>query len=207
MRNILVISLAVVFLLGAAGIVLLPRHESQGHRGGEFYVEVPFKKVRRVMVRGNCLEEIVAYQHGEVLSQKWEDLDLSMRRLTKWDVDGVGHLIVRVENPEMGTLVLPFRQEVAVREDHIDSKTKLIEPVGYLADYETNVQMVAEGNRTKIILSVSLEYGRRLPKNYVGYMDTKVQTAAEDGWERAKEALTAVIAKHKDRRFVLPLRD
>lgn len=199
--------IVIIFLLGCLGLYIFRDHASQGNREGTFFIDVEFDKVRKVMVRNNCLEEIVSYQHGEVLDQEWEDLDLSMRRLTKWDIDGVGRLIVKTEDPEAGTLVLPFKQKVAVREDYIDSTTVLMEPVGYLADYRTAVKMSRDGDRTKVELTVSLEYGRKLPANYVEYMDTKVQESADIGWLKAKEAFIAVVNKYKDRRFTLPLRD
>ncbi len=195
------------FLVGCFGFFFFRDHTSKGHRAGVFHVDVEFDKVRKMMVRHNCSKEIAAYQHGEVLDQEWEDLDFSMRRITKWDIDGVGRLVVKAEDPEAGTLVLPFKQKVAVRENHIESQTLLMEPAGYLADYQTVVTMSRDGDGTKIELSVSLEYRRKLPAIYVEFMDSKVQEAAENGWLKAKEAFIAVIDKYKHRKFTLPLMD
>jgi hypothetical protein len=204
---LLVVLIAITFLIGTAALFFLQHHDSFGNQKGTFYIDTDFDKVRKIMVRNDCLEEIVSYQHGEVLDQDWEDLDVSMVTLRQWDIDGIGRLIVKTEDPEAGTLILPFEQKVRVRKDSIKSHTYLTEQVKYLKDYQTKVEMSRDGDRTKVVLEVSLEYGRKLPASYVEYMDTKVQESADQGWLKAKEAFQAVVAKYRDRRFTIPLRD
>ena len=203
----LIILIVMTFLLGTASIFFFRQHDSSGKQRDTFYIDTNFDVVRKIMVRNDCLEEIVSYQHGEVLDQKWEDLDITMVTLRKWDIDGVGRLVVKAEDPEAGALILPFEQTVHVRHDNIKSHTYLIDPVKYLKDYQTKVEMSRDGDRTKVVLEVSLKYGRKLPASYVEYMDTKVQESADKGCAKAKEALIAVVAKYRDRKFTIPLRD
>jgi hypothetical protein len=199
--------IAVSFLAMAGFYFFVPRHCSQGDQEDIYYIDEEFDRVRKILVRTDSLEEIVSYQHGEVLYQEWKNLDLSMRRLLgPWDVNGSGELVVRTEDPDAGSLVLKFRQTVHIDEDSLVSKTFLDSPVGNLKEYITELVMVREGEKTHVKNRIIIKYERRLPTSYIDYMDQKISESVSQGLEKNREAITSLIARYSGSRIILPIK-
>ena len=195
-----------VFVVLMGIFLFVPRHTSRGVSSGTIYIDTSFDKVRRILVLNDSLKEMVALQHGEVLHNEWETLRLSSDRLLTldWDIDGVGNFVVRTQDPNAGELILNFEQKVEVRKDCITSKTRLKKAVGPLQEYDMDLRLSRDGERTKVKLTVSLRYSRKLPRTHIDYMNDKVQSSADQGWEKGINGLVQIIEKN-NRLFTIPI--
>ena len=204
------ILLAVIILLSVpiAAYLLTPRHQSVGTKNDAYYIEAEFERVRKIMVRTNSFEKIVSSQHGKVLHQEWSDLSFQSEKLfSNWNIDGLGIFVVQTSDPYEGSLILRFNQEVSVEKESLVSTARLAEPVGHLKGYTTHISMTPEGGRTRVDSSVSLRYERKVPRRYQEFMDSKVQQAAEENWQRGRDAVIGLVEQYRDARFIVPLKD
>ena len=210
-KNLLIIFVCVGFAF-AVLLFLSHKHSATGSTKGSFYLNASYDDMRRVLLTNDCTAELIEKQHGRVIKQEWEDLSIGWnhlntdRLLSSFDVDGKGYYKVEVNDPEAGTLVLQFQQTVAVRKNHLESVTSLMYPSGALKKYVTTMMLTREGSRTKVDLTVYLEYSRRLPVTHRGYMENKVQEASDAGWHKVQQGLSLVVEKYKDRLFTIPLK-
>ena len=186
---------------------LVTTHCSQSSQEDIYYIDQEFDQVRKVLSRKNSLEEIVASQHGEVLHQEWHNLDVSADRLLgPWDINGFGEFIIKSNDPELGTFVLRFNQTVSISKDTLVSKSSLAEPSGDLKEYNTEMTMTRDGEKTKVACRTSLKYERKIPVNYIDYMDQQVDKAVAEGLRTNQEAILSLMDKNPGKRFVLPIK-
>jgi hypothetical protein len=204
-KHYILLGLAIILAIGVIS-TLFPKHSSVGYQDGEYYIDLNYDDVRKIMVRNDCLSDMVGFQHGEVLHQEWDNLSFSSDRIiSKWDIDGTGRFVVKTNHPDTGELILHFRQEVSVRKDYIVSLTTLVEPVGALKEHTTYVKFSRHGERTKVETSVKLVYRRIIPNNYREYMNEEVQASVDQEWATQKKATEYVINKYRNRRFNIPI--
>lgn len=210
MKKLLIVC-CVLGLLACAGIwgfkTFLPEHESISQKSVTYTLDHDFEKVKKILVRTDSLEEVVAHQHGKVLSRQWNNLNISSQQLLKnWEVDGTAQFSVEADHPDTGKIVLDFHQKVFVGSTRISVVATMIKPVGFLETYRTTLEFEPDGLRTKVISTVSLSYKRRLPRRYIPYMDGQVSAAADRGLTRGEEAIRQLIDKYKDKRFIFPVK-
>lgn len=187
----------------------VPRHASSSKEVGSYTLDVPFDRVRKILIKTDSLEEIVRYQHGQVLHQEWEDLNVSTDRIiggNGWDIVGHGSFVVRAEDPDAGELILHFNQYVEIKKNSMVSRSWLSQPVGNLKEYETKMVMVGEGEQTKVSNEVYLKYERRLPQTHIDYMDGRVRESAKKAIAKSREGMTNFIEKYRDKKFIIPIR-
>lgn len=185
----------------------VPRHCSQGDQIDVYYIDEDFDRVKKILMRTNALDKIVSSQQGEVLYQKWNNLDVSSERLLgPWDINGQGELIVKTKDPDAGTLILKFKQTVHIDKDSLVSKSWISERVGSLKEYNTEMVMIREGERTKVTNRIYMKYERRLPTSYIDYMDRKVAESVAESLQKHREAVVKLIASYSDKRIILPLK-
>ena len=65
--------------------------------------------------------------------------------------------------------------------------------------------MVPEGTQTRVTTESHLRYQRKVPKNWVEYMDAKVQEASVTMSDRSREAITSLMDRNKNKKFFIPL--
>lgn len=201
--------LVFLFVLTIGFYLFVPRHRSTTKKFDTYMIEENFDQVKKVLVRTDALETLVSAQHGEVVHQEWDSLSFSSNRIltTKWNVDGKGEFTVKATDPHMGEVLLRFRQEVRVDEDWLKIDVFLAEPVGALREYRTVTHLSRDGERTKVHTVVSLIYERKLPRNYINYMDEIVEQSAQTTLDKSREAMRDLIAKYGDKRFIFRLKE
>jgi hypothetical protein len=210
LSRLLTVFLGLVIVLIFAGMVwfyrCVPYHESIAQKDNTYYLDESFDRVKKILVKTDSLEEIVAHQHGQLVSRNWSNLHASSERLLKgWEINGSGEFVVRTTHPETGSMLLHFRQKVVIGST-INVISDLQEPVEYLKAYRTTLAMEPAGERTKVVSTVSLMYGRRLPLSYIAYMDKQVDQAGEQSIVRNEEAIRNLVQKYKGRNFIIPIR-
>jgi hypothetical protein len=202
MKRLLII-LACFLLVAALGVlaypVIFPVVTAEKVATDEYAIDLNFDKVRKIIVRCNALQSIVAQQYGEVVSQDWSKLDF--QGLIDWDLEGEGQFVVRFDNPNIPEL-LHFTQTVHITKDRIESRSGLIEPHGYLKDFVTETVWWNAGGKTSARSQVKIVYERRIPVNYKSYMEEEVAKAAEKSLKGSHDAIVALIEKNRNRRFI-----
>ena len=181
-------------------------HSSIGKHSSTYLLNVEFEQAKRVLMRKESLEEIVQYQHGQVTSRQWDRINLSSERLLKgWEINAEGQFVVQANNPQVGQLTLHFGQKAVITKTSINSTTYLISPCEYIKEIVTRTDMVPEGTQTRVTTESHLRYQRKVPKNWVEYMDAKVQEASVTMSDRSREAITSLMDRNKNKKFFIPL--
>ena len=167
----------------------------------------PLIVFEKILVRNDCLRDMVEYQHGELLENDWDDLVISSERLLKgWEIDGTGYFTVRVDDPHVGPMVLRFKQKIHVDQNWMTSYTSLVQPVDCLKKYDIELMMNSDGTKTNVDTTVSLVYERRLPLVYVQYMNEQVEESARQSLLAGREAMLRLVDKYRNKRFIIPIR-
>lgn len=199
-----IIILLVVLMVGWRAIFV--KHTSIGQKQSTYLLDLEFKEAKKILTRTDSLGEIVQSQHGVVVSQKWDRLNISTERLLDgFDVDGDGQFVVEVENPDTGQLRLHFRQKVAITKDSLKSETWLAEPCGYIKDVRTYTEMTPEGSQTRVNFKSMVKYERNIPQRYVSYMDERANEASDNMALKNKRAISDLMDRYKGKRIILPI--
>ena len=195
-----------MFLIMLGFHLYVVNHSSEGRTSNTYLLNVEFAQVKRVMTRKESLEEIVKSQHGRVVSRNWNKINLSSERLLKnWVVDAEGEFVVLTENPEVGQLTLHFRQKAVITKDSINSTTQLGYTCGHIKDIVLKTEMRPEGEQTRVTTDTYLRYERRLPKNWIPYMDSKVQEATVIMTGKSRQSITDLVECNKNKKFFIPI--
>ena len=206
-RIVLSVGIVLMFVAMFSFYFLVPRHASYSQRTGSYQIDQSFDRVRKIMIRGDCLREMVEYQHGELISHDWSNLTISAERLIQgWDVDGTGFFTVRVNDPDAGQMILDFRQDIHIDQSWMESRTTLVRPVGHLKEYTIVMRMEGRGSVTEVVNTVSLVYERKLPLSHVEYMNQKVDDSAQTSLIKGQEAMLKIVDRYKGKRFIIPIR-
>lgn len=173
-----------------------------------YTLDYPFDKVKRVMMQVDVLEEMVAYEQGQILEKNWTKLLVSGDRplLEGVDIDGNLDFLVLKQDPELGRALMRFSEVIYVGKHKINSETSLVEPVAHLQAIKTIMEMSPEGDKTVVKTSASLTYQRRIPKNMVDEVNRRVNQSAEQMLSNNKEVITMLVGKYADKRFVIPFK-
>ena len=188
---------------------LFPRHNSAYGKADSYMIDAPYSEVRKILIKKDSLHELVKLQHGEVLYQEWDNLDISKEKLFDgkgWDINGNGRFGVRTSHPDEGELVLHFRQKVDIKKDSLENLSWLRHPVGNLMQYQVVMKMRPDGDVTRVRTVIYLEYERRLPFGYIEYMDNKVEEACMSALEKSRTGMQTLIARYKGKKIVIPIR-
>jgi hypothetical protein len=208
-QKILLTIIVILFVL-MSYVLFVPRHSSNGYYSGVDYINQDFNTVRKVLVLNDCIEEIISQQHGELLNNEWEKFNITINKILglKWEFDGVANLTVKFKDPHAGNLILFLKQEIYIRNNLIENKIYLEKPVGALEQYNVHMRLTPDesGSKTKIEMTVSLQYSRNLPVTHIKYMDKKVQNAADHNYNNGIEAIKMIVEKNKNRLFSIPIR-
>lgn len=205
-QGILAVLILGMFLTMLGFHLFVVKHSSEGRHSSTYLMNVEFSQAKRILTRKESLEEIVKSQHGRVVSRKWNKINLSSERLLKnWVVDAEGEFVVVTENPEIGQMTLHFRQQAVITKTSINSTTYLGYPCGNIKDIVTKTEMVPEGTQTRVKTDTYLRYERRLPKNWIPYMDSKVQEATEIMSEKSHQSISDLVERNKNKKFFIPL--
>jgi hypothetical protein len=193
--------------LGIGVYFACPLHQSRSQKDAFYEINMPYDNVRKALIKGNALEEIVAYQQGRVLTKEMTKLNLSSDRLLSgWEADTAGRFTVAIENDQVGQLILSFNEESHVSKTGLQSTVTLAAPHPYIQHIRSDMKMTPNGETTIVDVHVELIYERRVPWFMREFMDRKVDEATDIMVQRNKEAMGNFMAKAPKKRFMLPLK-
>jgi hypothetical protein len=200
-----IVLLAVV---GAAAYFNIVKHASRASKSNTYTIDLKFERVKKILSKTDTLEAIVEAQHGKLIDRKWHSLNISSEKLRSgWEVNGTAEFVVLTNHPETGQLRLRFAQRINITKTSLRSETVLMEPCGHIKGIATVLEMVPNGEQqTKVSVQSQIVYERKLPKQYVGYMDQRVNEAADKMLVKNQEVLTSHIEKYRDKKFIIPLK-
>ena len=205
------IFLLVAFAIAVAGfgfVTWFENHTAQTTLTNSFVLNHSFEKVKRMMTQVDVLEEIVAYEQGQVLEKKWKKFIISADRPLRdgVDIDGNLEVLVLRQDPDLGRALMRFDQKVSLGKYKITSETSLIEPVAYLKKLTTDVTITPDGEQSLVKTSVSIKYQRIVPANMVQEVNTRVKQTVEQMLTNNKEVLTTLTNKYAGRKFSIPFK-
>lgn len=166
-----------------------------------------FAKVKMVLVRNDVMEEIISHEHGEIVEKKWNKFVISGDRPFRdgVDIDGSGDFLISKQEPDVGKLLLKFKQQISLTKSSINSVVKLIEPVGYIKAIETTMEVCPQEKETLVKTRIHIKYERLIPKNMVELVNKKVKNSALESLSNNKEVVTKFVEKYADKKFVFPV--
>jgi hypothetical protein len=181
------------------------------HRGRTehtYVLDHDFDTVRKVFVRNNPLEEIIAEMHGEILESHFDKLDFHVDRIfhPNWEVDGEGYAVIRINDPIQTDLRL--RNKIHIDKNQLHSYMWLVHPVNGIQDLQDEMLFYREGDRTRVVHKTSMLYGLPIPRKLHGYMQQEVDKAVYSAPRKAEPAVRRAVnkyAKPKQRGLNIPL--
>ena len=166
-----------------------------------------FAKVKMVLVRNDVMEEIISHEHGEIVEKKWNKFVISGDRPFRdgVDIDGSGDFLISKQEPDVGKLLLKFKQQISLTKSSINSVVKLIEPVGYIKAIETAMEVCPQEKETLVKTRIYIRYERLIPKNMIELVNKKVKESAFQTLATNKEVVASLVKKYADKKFVFPV--
>jgi hypothetical protein len=181
-------------------------HTWKSLQSGEYTLDCDFSKVRNIMVRADALEAVVAQEHGVILKKEWKSLIVSGERPLRFglDFDGQFDFSVSKKDSEIGQIVLRFSQTIHITRNKIESITQLIEPVGYIKDICTKMEMKPQNEKTHVNNSSFIEYERKVPKYMIESIQKKLDESNKRSLINNERAITDLIKRYIDKNIILP---
>lgn len=219
MKSKTVIATCVMMFCIGAGLIawlLSPvEHLADGQSSASFFIECDFDKFRQIMVRKNATAVIVEQTGMKLLDERIDDVQLevnegdrplldAIRGKWKSDMTAIKELVVELTDPALDAKELILRQQANMQSESMEVATKSKSPAGNLRSYATSLNAKKSGERTEVSIDVALTVLTNVPSLFTGQADKQVQQAADEAVSSQTEAMKAFVARHADRRLILP---
>ena len=202
--GVVIVLMTVVMILAW---MFIETHTSRASKSSSYVLDVKFEDFKKVMIRRNSLEEVISYQHGQLISQQWDNITLSSDKLLHgWEVDANGYFIVNMDMGQMGKMNLRLKQEVHLDKTKLHTVTTLMEPVGGLQQFTSTMLIEPQGEQTKVSETVTIVFKHKIPKNFGPTMDQLVDQGAAEALTKSREAILHLMSKYGNtKKFVIPI--
>lgn len=202
-------------VLLAAVIVLMVRggqYETEQSATLSFTMPENFTVVRKILVRRDGAQQLVAMGGSEFLSQSWSQAGGEVESLQlldpKWRLQLRGVLRVRTNDDYIGQQEIGLAQEVTITPDLLHSQVALQEPAERLRDYRMTTHFDRDDatGTTRVELTLAQRILTHAPWFAHGIADRRVRESVERTLARQQEAIRRLIADNLDDVPLLPLR-
>jgi len=193
-----------LFLFGFFNFFI--NHKSEANLNHEYFLDVNYAKVKSILMRSDILEEIVEAEHGELISKNWSQLTVSFDKIFKNGIDLKGDLEFSVSKKDenLGEIVLNFNQEFNISKFNCIFKTNLKKSCGYLKNIQTHIEIIPfNQDKTKVVISVIIDYERIIPKYMIEDLDNKVNNSAKKIIENNEKVINEKINKYADKKIIM----
>lgn len=177
-----------------------------------FIINVPYEKVRAILIQTKATPKLVAANHGVLIEQSWTGgtLDIGPKPLRdqNWKLHAEGTLKIKMNDERIGSPTGFFHQNVDVDSNGMKIFTYLAEPSGPMIDYQNEILISRHtGNTTKVSMNLYLKisYEHFPLKKICQIIDKNVQESANSIMENTKDEFQRIIEEHKDAIFILEL--
>lgn len=207
----LTIGIAVVLSVALAAVVLWPR-DFLILRTAEktFYIDMPFEDVRKILVRTEATDQIMAQgDTGQLKEFEWTEppaIGLASFNIFKpqWNIQATAMMKVQTSNEEyVGSHLITLKQDVDIQNDHLLSTVLLEEGSERLKEYKNITRFSPDGTRTKIDASLTLGILVTAPNFVRSHAEGRVLANAESKLASQEAAIQNVVEENKNRPLVL----
>lgn len=208
---LIAITLAALIVAGLSFQIIKMPIEASASSSDTFILDVPYEKVRSILIQTKATPKIVAANDGILLEEKWStgSLDIGPRPLRDgdWRLKLYGLIKIKMNDPRIGSPIGEFNQKVDVNPDRMIVETILIEPAGKIMHYYNTLILTKRGNVTEVKLEINLMINyEHIPLHRVKQIiNDNVQEAANSLTKNTGEKLKQIIDEHKDATFILDL--
>ncbi len=202
-------TVALLVLLAASLALAYPRDVAiPGMATHEFTIDVPYTRVRKILVRTNAVKKIVALANAELLDQSWTGIEIDLARLLRepdWELEGEGKLQVRTNDDYIGQHDITLLQRVKIRPEELVVANTLEQPAGRLLDYRTSLRLAPDDQQmARFQTSAELTVLCRVAPIFRHVARRRVQAAAVRALNNQEKALRSVVDDHRDSLFIMP---
>lgn len=200
-----------LFLLLAAAItyqITFQQYSASKTDQSQFVIPTEFESVRRVLVRTNALEVLIAANGGEVVRHNWQGISLAVDKIlqpSNWVVEASGDFEVRYDDEYYGIIILPLKQNVLITKSKMVIRVKLVQPTAHIQRYETEI-VLSQHNRSSTIVeqSITTEILVTIPNSqeYEEYIEEQITNSVRDFLENNQQAMTELIERHRGTRLM-----
>ncbi len=208
--------LVTVLILALVALALLPfavhTYRATTTRTCAFVVNCDFETARKIMVRTDAGDRMVAACNGRVISKQVGSLDVSTDKILKgmrgnWEVNAKTNYMVEAPNPRGGLVVLPLEQVSCVHPNHLVSVTKLLQPAGNFRGQETHVDIQPYAGATYVTITLFLDIGFTAPYWPSGQkeLEKQIVEGADAALSKMQTALIKTVGERKGQKLSLKI--
>ncbi|HYO24430.1 MAG TPA: hypothetical protein VEQ85_05725 [Lacipirellulaceae bacterium] len=204
----------------ALGLVFRGSYETEQTSTRSFVMPEDFTAVRKILVRKDGAQQLVAMGGSTFLGQQWSGGGVDVGAVTlldpKWRLDLHGTLKVRTQDDYVGQQDIALEQDVVIEPDFLHSEVELDKPAERLRDYrmtthfsraESAARAGADGaSGTRVELKLSQRILTDAPWFAHRIADRRVLASVERTLENQEAAIRKLVAENIDDVPLLPLR-
>lgn len=199
------VTIAIALSLAIAFLLCYTPYEKKVTVRHTFYIQEDFDTVRKVMVRTNCLEEMVEVSNGTLVNRKWDKIQVGGNRLLDldWFVEAKGYFTIVLDGNYVKGQHIKLKQSAFIEKDKMNTVTELLEPAGVLTGYRSEAKIYRSSGITRVDSTVTVEATHKIlhTPRIKKYMDDQVRTGAQGSALSFEEGIKKVINKYKGRNF------
>lgn len=193
-----------------AGYFLLQwSHSTQSVVNDVFYLDDDYDTVRKVFVRTDVVEKILAANNAEIVDKKIEGLSIGADRLFKnpnWVVDLNGFVKIRFNDPKFKKEIV-LRQYANITPERLTLTGYMTHPQDELQRYQINLQLFREGSRTRAELNmlVGITYHAPNLKCIHDKVELALNNRLQEGVARTKSTIQSCVSQYRGKKFIFRL--
>ncbi len=209
-KPILAFALILLLLFGVAVAIACQKVAVVQNSAAQLQFDVPESaaRVRKIFVRSNATQDLVAMSDATLLAQDWNDLKLGIEgRLldSNWQLDGGGTIVVQFHDDYLGQHELNMKQAVHVEPNALTSLTELQEVDSPIQKYRNEITLATNSSGgTRIGLDLNLEVKTTAMRIAQAVVRQRIEESATNSVAAQKEAILSLIKKHDGQMFILP---
>jgi hypothetical protein len=179
----------------------ITEHESYSVETVEFVVEKPYLIVAKEVATKNSLEKIVEQQNGAVKGKQWTKFEVEVPqrilKLKEYSLNGEMNFVVEKNDPSLGNLILPFKQQIHMDRNMFLIETQLSESNRKIPTCSRNITISPNLDdqslpETHIKISSSLKVKTKIFFFLKDVMDQKVKESNKTEIENTKNTLMSI---------------
>jgi len=186
--------------------------EASATSSDSFTINVPYERVRAILIQTKATPKIVAANNGILIEEKWDTGSFMLGpkpiRNKDWEVKAYGTLKIKINDPRIDSPLGTFNQKVDIDPDRMIIETALTEPCGKMVDYSSKIVLTRLDNqRTQVDIEIYLKINyEHIPLQRIRQIiDDNVQSSVDLMLENTTNKLLQIIEEHKDSTFILDL--
>jgi hypothetical protein len=206
MRTIAILVMGVL-VLACAFLLLVPVHTSKAENELSFVLPHSFDKVKKAMIKGKVLEEVLEAQKAKLLFKEVKYIHLSSERLLSgWEADVCIAFKILIPNKDIGDIRLDLIQFIKANKDSMEGHVYNQNESRGVVGVHSDIKMQRDGDNTSVRLQSSLVFQHRVPFFWKEYMDAQVKAAMVSNGQNSKAVIEKVVERSSgDKRFNLIL--